>query len=143
MTRYPFDAFVGFDRLFNEIDNFNAREKTYPPHNLIKKDLDGGEYAIEVAVAGFAEEDLDVEVKENLLIVSGELPKEEYTYLHKGISTRKFKKEFRLADNMKVIGGELKNGLLVIDLMEDIPEEKKPVKIDIGKKSKKSFLKGA
>ena len=136
MTRYnrlnPY--FVGFDRLFQEFDNFPNVGKPYPPHNLVKKDLDGSEYALELAVAGYGVDDIKVEVKECMLIVEGSKPTEEYTYLHKGISTKNFKREFKLTENMVVDSADLVNGILVIEMHETIPEEKRPRSITIGKK---------
>ncbi|MCG7944984.1 MAG: Hsp20 family protein [Candidatus Thiodiazotropha taylori] len=144
MTRFktfnPY--FVGFDRLFNDMETFAGIDKPYPPHNLVKKDVDGSEYALELAVAGFKEEDISVEVKDGTLIIEGKGSSDEYTYLHKGISTKNFRREFKLSEKMVVESAEMVNGLLVISMYEEIPEEKKSRKIEIGA-SKPSFLKGA
>ena len=145
MTRYrhPLDAFVGFDRLFNEMDTFQQTTKPFPPHNLLKLDLDGSEYAIELAVAGYKEEDISIEVKDGILTVEGTGSVDEYTYLHKGISNKNFKREFRLSENMVVDSASCCCGILTIEMHEEIPEEKKPRKIELGKKKKKTFLRGA
>ncbi len=124
---------IGFDRMFEELNRTfaNSRTDNYPPHNVVK--LDDTHYVIEVAVAGFAETEIDVELKENILTVRGEQDKDqkEIEYLHKGISARNFTRTFTLADNMQVRGATVKNGILAVALEQIVPEEQKPKKIEI------------
>jgi len=124
---------IGFDRMFEELNRTfaNSRTDNYPPHNVVK--LDETHYVIEVAVAGFAETEIDVELKENVLTVRGEQAKteKEVEYLHKGISARNFTRTFTLADNMQVRGATVKNGILAVALEQIVPEEQKPKKIQI------------
>jgi molecular chaperone IbpA len=124
---------IGFDRMFEELNRTfaNSRSDNYPPHNVVK--LDDTHYVIEVAVAGFAENEINVELKESVLTVSGEQTKsdKEIEYLHKGISARNFTRTFTLADNMQVRGATVKNGILAVALEQIIPEEQKPKKIQI------------
>lgn len=124
---------IGFDRMFEELNRTfaNSRTDNYPPHNVVK--LDETHYVIEVAVAGFAEDEIDVELKENVLTVKGEQTKkeQEVEYLHKGISARNFVRAFTLADNMQVRGATVKNGILAIALEQVVPEEQKAKKIQI------------
>jgi molecular chaperone IbpA len=125
---------VGFDRMFNELNRTFANSKTdgnYPPHNVVQ--IDDTHYQIEVAVAGFAEKELDVELKESLLTVRGqqESKDNEVTYLHKGIGTRNFVRTFPLAEHVEVRGATVKNGILSIALEMVVPEEEKAKKIAI------------
>jgi molecular chaperone IbpA len=125
---------IGFDRMFEELNRTFANSKdNYPPHNIIQ--LDDTHFVIEVAVAGFAENEIDVELKENVLIVKGEKEKspekEGREYLHKGISARNFVRTFPLAENVEVRGATVKNGILAVALELVIPEEEKPKKIQI------------
>ena len=124
---------IGFDRMFEELNRTfaNSRADNYPPHNVVK--LNDTHYVIEVAVAGFAETEIDVELKENVLTVRGEQTKteKEVEYLHKGISARNFTRTFTLADNMEVRGATVKNGILAVALEQIVPEEQKPKKIQI------------
>jgi molecular chaperone IbpA len=125
---------IGFDRMFEELNRTFANSRTdgnYPPHNVVK--LDDTHYVIEVAVAGFAEDEIDVELKENVLTVKGEQakPEQEVEYLHKGISARNFTRTFPLAEHIEVRGATVKNGILAIALEQVIPEENKPKKIAI------------
>lgn len=124
---------IGFDRMFEELNRTFANSRTdgnYPPHNVVK--LDDTHYVIEVAVAGFAEDEIDVELKENVLTVKGEqTKKEEVEYLHKGISARNFTRTFPLAEHIEVRGATVKNGILAIALEQIVPEEDKPKKIAI------------
>ena len=125
---------IGFDSIFEELNRTFANTKTegnYPPHKIVK--LDDTHYVIEVAVAGFAEDEIDVELKENVLTVKGEQNKdqEEIEYLHKGISARNFVRTFPLAEHIEVRGATVKNGILAVALEQVIPEEDKPKKIQI------------
>ena len=124
---------IGFDRMFEELNRTfaNSRSDNYPPHNVVK--LDDTHYVIEVAVAGFAETEIDVELKENVLTVRGEQTKkeQEIEYLHKGISARNFVRTFPLAEHIEVRGATVKNGILAVALEQIVPEEQKPKKIQI------------
>lgn len=123
---------IGFDKMLEELNRtFGTKTDNYPPHNVIQ--LDDTHYVIEVAVAGFAENEIDVEIKENLLTVSGQQEKKDadVNYLHKGISARNFIRNFPLAENVEVRGAEVKNGILAIALERIVPEEKKSKKIAI------------
>lgn len=133
--------FVGFDRLVNRMHQATpGQTNNYPPYNIVK--IDEYNYSIELAVAGFVENEIDVEVKDGTLSVIGEKNGiEEGEYLHKGISARTFHRSFTLSDTIVVRGANMEQGILKIDLENVIPEEKKPRKIDIGKKDK-SLLKG-
>ena len=126
---------IGFDRMFEELNRTFANSRggdNYPPHNVVQ--LDDTHFVVEVAVAGFAEEDLDVELKDNVLTVKGERPKAEgeaLKYLHKGISARNFTRNFPLAENIEVRGATVKNGVLSVALELVVPEEQKPKSIAI------------
>ena len=125
---------IGFDQMFDQLNRTFASSKAdgnYPPHNLVK--LDENHYAIELAVAGFSEKEIDVELKDNVLTVKGEQSKteDEIEYLHKGISTRNFVRTFPLAEHIEVRGATVRNGILAIALEQVIPEADKPKKIAI------------
>jgi molecular chaperone IbpA len=127
-------ATVGFDRLlstFEELDSvFETKTSTYPPYNLFK--LSDELYKIELAVAGFREEELDVTVEGNKLYVSGhKVNDSEVEYLHRGLAARDFKNTFTLADTIVVDEVKLDYGILTVTLKNVIPEEKKPRKIII------------
>jgi molecular chaperone IbpA len=121
---------IGFDPLFDTFRTVSSTAKTsgYPPYNIYKnKDT----YVLELAVAGFAKEDLTISVKELTLTVEGELSTPQEEALHKGIATRDFKQDFVLAEYVVVKGAELKDGLLRITLEQELPEEKKAKTIEI------------
>jgi molecular chaperone IbpA len=127
--------FVGFDdhiNHLNELANAVTRNSTgYPPYNITKTgDLT---YAIELAVAGFEDKDIDIEYAENKLTVKGSITPDEGTeYVHRGIANRDFTRTFALNDEVEVRSAELRNGLLQIELERIVPEHKKPKKISIG-----------
>lgn len=125
---------IGFDRLFNLLDNVAGYEGDtgFPPYNIER--LADNEYRITMAVAGFGEDDLKVEVKENALTVRGEKKAETEApqYLHRGIAARSFERRFQLADYVEVKAAELKDGLLHVDLVRNLPERMKPRTIAIG-----------
>jgi len=128
---------VGFDRMQRLLDaavQTDPSTNSYPPYNIIQVGEEG--YRISLAVAGFSDNDLDVTVTDNTLVVSGRLNGEdkETTYLHRGIAGRPFERRFQLADDIKVTGSSLVNGLLNVDLVREVPEEKKPRKIAIATK---------
>jgi molecular chaperone IbpA len=123
---------VGFDRLFSMLDGLDAAPG-YPPYNIER--TGENDYRITVAVAGFGENDLSVEAKENTLTIKGEKQaKEEKAgeVLHQGIAARAFERVFQLADHVQVKGAALENGLLHVDLVREIPEAKKARRIAIG-----------
>jgi molecular chaperone IbpA len=123
---------VGFDHMASLLDGLthSAQGNGYPPYNIEVTGDD--QYRITMAVAGFAEDDLDLEVKENVLTVSGKKEDSgERRYLHRGIAGRNFEHRFQLADHVKVAGARLENGLLNIDLVREIPEAMKPRRIEI------------
>ncbi|CAE6884356.1 Belongs to the small heat shock protein (HSP20) family [Vibrio sp. B1REV9] len=124
---------IGFDRLFNLMEASSAKNTSggYPPYNIEQKDEHN--YRITMAVAGFAEEQLDLTQNENMLIVKGERKAEESkNYVYQGIAERDFERKFQLADYVKVVGASMENGLLHIDLVREIPEAMQPRKIAIG-----------
>jgi len=126
-------ATVGFDRLFDVLDRqyANSVSTSYPPYNIIKTGEDT--YQIEIAVAGFREDEIDIQVKDYVLTVTGEQKREEeeINYLHKGISARAFNRTFTLGEYLEVKGATVQNGLLLIDLVREVPEAAKPKKIAI------------
>lgn len=126
-------ATVGFDKMFDLLDHqfANSARTAYPPYNIIKEGENS--YKIELAVAGFREDEIDITVKDYALTVIGEQKRteEDVTYLHKGISARNFTRSFTLGDHVEVRSANVQNGLLVIDLERIVPEEDKPKKIPI------------
>lgn len=127
-----FRSSVGFDRIFNLLENAQRARSIsdWPPYDIVKTGDDS--YRISIAVAGFSQEDLDITFQSNLLTVTGrgqETASE--GYLHRGIADRPFEHRFELADHVRVSGADLRNGLLSIDLVREIPEEMKPRKISI------------
>ena len=127
-------ATVGFDRVFDLLDNVASQSGTngYPPYNIEK--AGDNAYRIVMAVAGFAEAELNVTQKENELLVTGQTAPNGETdkqFLYRGIAGRNFERRFQLADHVKVTGAKLTNGLLTIELQREIPEEKKPRAIPV------------
>ena len=126
---------VGFDDLFDHFNNtleYTVKQPTsYPPYNINK--LDDFNYQIEMALAGFSKSDIEVKTVDGQLTIKSieSEAKDEKETLHRGISKRKFSRTFTLADDIKVNGAELKDGMLLIDLEKIVPEEKKPRTIDI------------
>ena len=128
---------VGFDNVFDELlRHTNAQTSTnYPPYNIVKYNEDT--FAIEVAVAGFREGDINIIVEKNVLTIKGEQTQDlddlvqEIEYLHRGISARNFTRTFTLADHVEVLGAKSENGILKIELERKIPEEQKPKTIAI------------
>jgi molecular chaperone IbpA len=123
---------VGFDRLAQLLDSVGGFEAdSYPPYNIER--LGENEYRITMAVAGFTKDEIKVEVKESALLVNGEKKPDdkERTFMHRGIAARAFERRFQLADHVEVKGAELKDGLLHVDLVRNLPERMKPRTISI------------
>ncbi len=122
---------IGFDRLAQMLDTINMDVPTgYPPYNIEK--LTDNKYCITMAVSGFDEANLNIDIKENILSVTGDSSKDDdREYLYKGISSRNFERRFRLADYVEVESANLSNGLLNIILVRELPEAMKPRKIEI------------
>ncbi|MBA4759096.1 Hsp20 family protein [Sphingosinicella sp.] len=136
---------IGFENL-SRLAEFAARGDEgggYPPYNIEK--TGDNAYRIQMAVAGFAESELDITVQENTLIVTGKTAETENgdrQFLHRGIAKRAFERRFQLADVIKVTGANYEHGLLNIDLVREIPEEKKPRKVVIGGQSGPQVIEG-
>lgn len=127
---FPRSAFIGFDHLFNELEYATKHANDhYPPHNIVK--LTDDEFLIEVAVAGFKEDELNVEQKERSLTISGSHESRDREVIHRGISTKAFRRQFRLSEYVLVSGASLKDGILAVILKLEIPQEKQPRKIKI------------
>ena len=137
MSRFDFTPYrrstVGFDRLFDLLEN-QARNSgdNYPPFNIERRGED--EYRITLAVAGFKPADIDITAQQNLLVVQGKKRDEsdDREMLHVGIANRGFERRFELADYVRVDGADLADGLLVIDLVREVPDAMKPKKVQIG-----------
>jgi molecular chaperone IbpA len=126
---------VGFDRLFSMLDQIGQPDSqtTYPPYNIERTGEDA--YRVTMAVAGFGEDEISIEAHRNVLTVKGEKSEETASdgseLLYRGIASRAFERRFQLADHVDVLGANLKNGLLHVDLKRNVPEEMKPRKITI------------
>ena len=137
MTIYeePFGRFrpfsVGFDEMFKRLDKLHSNPYgNYPPYNIIKEDDDN--FIIEIAVAGFDKKDFTVNLKDgSLLVKASKSDEDKREFEHLGIAGRSFERVFALADHVKVKGAELKNGILTISLVREIPEEEKPIEIKV------------
>jgi molecular chaperone IbpA len=127
---------VGFDRLFDMLENdtTGGNGENYPPFDLIKSG--DNQYCIQLAVAGFKPEEIDITAQQNVLIVTGRKKEESgenrADYIYRGIANRSFERRFALADHIQVRGADMKDGLLSLDLVREIPEAMKPKKINIG-----------
>jgi molecular chaperone IbpA len=138
MRRFDFSPLyrqtIGFEHLANLIEQLASTEgdNGFPPYNIER--LGENEYRITMAVAGFSNDDLTIEVKEGTLTVRGEktADADEHEFLHRGIAARNFERRFRLADYVEVSGAALENGLLHVDLKRELPEAMKPRTIKIG-----------
>jgi molecular chaperone IbpA len=136
-TNFDFTPFrrstVGFDRLFEMLENGSsaAAAESYPPFDL---EHDGQDrYRITLAVAGFGQDEIDITAQQNMLIISGRKQEnDERSYVQRGIATRSFERRFALGDYVQVKGAELRDGLLRVELVREIPEEMKPRRIEIG-----------
>ena len=126
---------LGFDKFFDDVEKLLSMDvqksiSNFPPHNIIK--VDDTRYIVELAVAGFSKDEIDISVNEGLLTVKGEKENEtNVQYLHKGIGTRSFTKTLTIADTIEVRGAEFKDGILRIGLENIVPDSKKPRKIEI------------
>ena len=139
-TAFDFAPFrrstVGFDRLFDMLENSSIGNggENYPPFDLIK--TGENDYRIELAVAGFRPEEIDITAQQNVLVVSGSKEEEGDTkvadYIYRGIANRAFERRFALADHIQVKGADMKDGMLQIELVREIPEAMKPRKIAVG-----------
>ncbi len=149
MTRYDlsplYRSTVGFDRMFSLIDSLagpNENQSGFPPYDIVQQDENA--YRISIALAGFSSEELNIQVEENTLTISGEktseLESENTTTLHRGISARNFQRTFQLADHVEVKNASLENGLLHIDLVREIPEAMKPKNIEIKSSGSRQLL---
>jgi len=138
-----FRSTVGFDRLLNLLES--ASEQGYPPYNIERTDEDN--YRVTLAVAGFAEKDLAVDVKDRVLTISGKredaADQPQAALLHQGIAGRAFERSFQLAEHVEVRCARLENGLLHVDLERIVPEEKKPRRIQINAPELKTIQGGA
>jgi len=132
--------FIGFDSILNKLNSSTSSGTNYPPYNIIKHGDD--EYLIEIAVAGFGEEDMHITLHDGILVVTGEIKSldNEPNYLHRGIAARAFHRKFTLADTIEVVGAQIYNGMLQIRLQNIIPESKKPKTIPIGVAKPKELL---
>lgn len=132
---------VGFDRLFDMLEKSGSGNggESYPPFDLIK--TGENDYRIELAVAGFKPDEIDITAQQNLLIVGGRKNEESEDkgsdYIYRGVATRSFERRFALADHVQVKGADMKDGLLSIELVREIPEAMKARKIDIGGSQRK------
>jgi|TARA_B110000908_G_C10263413_1_gene461195 molecular chaperone IbpA len=130
----PRSLFVGFESLFDELEGIHNSARSgndnYPPHNIVK--ISDEKFLIELAVAGFNESDISLEVKDGILKVRGKTSDEKRDYAWKGISSRKFEKSFRLSEFVVIDGADLVNGILVVYARVEVPEERRPRKIEIG-----------
>jgi len=148
MTRFDlsplFRSTVGFDRLarlLDELPDPTDGPHSYPPYDI--ETLGDDRYRITMAVAGFTQDMLDIEFHENRLTITGtvgEAPKQDRKFLHHGIGNRNFERSFQLDDHVKVTGAALKDGLLTVDLIREIPQELKPRRIEIQKGSGDNLL---
>jgi len=127
---------VGFDRLFDMLENssFGNGGENYPPFDLIR--TGENDYRIELAVAGFKSDEIDITAQQNVLIVSGSKKEENESkgadYIYRGIANRSFERRFALADHIQIKGADMKDGMLQIELVREIPEAMKPRKIAVG-----------
>ncbi len=120
---------IGFDSFFNTLDSITGDVKGYPHYNIRK--LDDNKWNIELALAGFSKDDIEIEVKDNIMNIRGELKEENNEFVYKGISSRKFSKSFTLAEFTECESAQMENGILSITLEKNIPEDKKPQKVKI------------
>ena len=129
---YPHASFVGFESLFDELQKASTHQgNNYPPHNIVK--IDDDQYVVELAIAGFSMDEIDITVERDKLNIKGAQEAQDRQYLYKGISEKKFNRTFKLAEHVVISDAMLENGILKIMLQVTIPEELKPRKIKISK----------
>jgi len=121
--------FIGFDKMFNRLTSTTNQQSGFPPYNVRKVDEDT--YVVELAVAGFNKDAIDITEHDGVLTIKGERPEDVEEYIHKGIAGRKFTRTFTLAEYMYVDSADLNDGMLYVVVKRDIPEEKKPKTIQI------------
>ena len=137
MTDFQREMFFGFDSLFDAIKQ--PQQQSYPPYNVVK--IGDTHFLIELAVAGFKSEDINLTLEKGVLTISGTKEgKDERDYVHKGISTRSFSKNFTLSETIKVVGADIVDGVLLVGLENVIPEEDKPKTINLGDFNKDLLL---
>jgi molecular chaperone IbpA len=135
MLNDPF--FIGFDRMIDRMRQETPSQANYPPYNIVKTSEEN--YELQLAIAGFTYDDLDIEVKDGVLTIAGDKNNDDVgNYLHRGISARSFRRTFTLSDTIVVNGANLDNGILTVVLENVIPEEKKPRKITIDNGNRKA-----
>jgi molecular chaperone IbpA len=138
VTKYNWDNYspfsVGLDDVFNRLEAMTGHNTSYPPYNLIKHDASN--YEIEIALAGFKAEEIEVSTEQNILRITSRVEKRdtERTYLHKGLSKRSFTNTWQLSDDIKVASVDFHDGLLVVSLEKIIPENQKRITYTIGEK---------
>lgn len=118
---------IGLDHLYDTLNSASPARVSYPPYNIIRRDDD--HYSIEIAVAGFGEQDLAVTLNNGMLLVTGEIqdqPEAETVYVHRGLSRRKFQREWRLVEYVEVVSATVQNGIMSIELERKLPEALKP-----------------
>ena len=125
---------LGFERVFNDVERIlnNRPASSFPPHNILK--VDHNKYVVELAVAGYHKDEIDITVEDNSLVIKGEKPEKDVEgvqYLHKGIGTRSFTKTLSVADALEVKGAEFRDGILRVGLENGVPDHKKPRKVEI------------
>lgn len=144
LSPFPYDRLIGFDDFLKKVNSFTTNTKlpTFPPYNI--KKVEDNKYVIEIAVAGFGKQDIEITMEENNLTIKGQVTSDDPTnYLYKGIADRAFTRVFTLADTVEIKNADLINGMLKIWLEQIIPESKKPKKIEIngGETTGKKLLK--
>jgi molecular chaperone IbpA len=130
-------ALIGFDQMFDQMERrySNSVSNNYPPHNILK--TGDNQYEIQIAVTGFEKDEIAVTVESNVLTVKGEGSESvrheqpEIVYLHRGLASRDFVREFPLAEHIEVLGAEIRNGMLIVKLIRNIPESEKPRIINV------------
>lgn len=121
---------IGFDRYFEDLERMSNHTQTnYPPYNIVKEDDEN--FCIELAVAGFSKKDISITKEKNVLVIEGNIDEDSKDFVHKGLASRAFKRSFNLADLVEVKGADMKDGILHVKLVKVIPEEDKPVVIEI------------
>jgi molecular chaperone IbpA len=137
-----FPSTVGFDRLFDALDRVTVEKVSFPPHNIGRDEKTPNKYFIELAIAGFSQDEIEIEVVKGTLSISGKKKdrNENHSYLYCGIANRSFKKTFHLAETVRVNGAGLSDGILTVELENIIPEEELPKRIPIVAKKQQSKL---